>query len=79
MIKHKNELQVSLDEKNISIALINETHLTNNKIFSISGYSIYVTNHPDGTTQAGSAIYINVNFFCFCHLITKLTIMIIKN
>jgi hypothetical protein len=61
LIKHKNELQISLEEKNLSIALITETHLTNNKIFSVPGYTTYVTNHPDGTAHAGTAILIKSN------------------
>lgn len=57
--QNKNELQCLLQEKNINIALITETHLTPNKHFNIPGYIIYRTDHPDGTAHAGSAILIS--------------------
>ena len=53
MSQHKNEVQNLLYEKKIHIALITETHFTQNTNFNISGYSLYKTDHPDGSAHAG--------------------------
>lgn len=52
------KLQIALQEKQINIALIIETHPTNNNTFDISGYPIYVNNRLDGTVSKGSPILI---------------------
>lgn len=57
--QHKNEVQNLLYEKKIHIALITETHFTQNTNFNIPGYSLYKTDHPDGSAHAGSAILIS--------------------
>lgn len=57
--QHKNLLQHLLHEKKINIALITETHLTNNSNFNIFGYTLYKTNHTDGSAHAGTAILIS--------------------
>lgn len=38
--------------------LISETHFTYKSYFKIPSYSMYHTNHPDNTAQAGLAIII---------------------
>ncbi|CAG9124649.1 unnamed protein product [Plutella xylostella] len=38
--------------------LISETHLNDHKEFNLDGYNIYVSNHPKGTSQGGSAVLI---------------------
>lgn len=45
-------------KKKINIALITETHLTKNSNFNIFCYSLYKTDHPDGSAHAGTAILI---------------------
>jgi len=58
---HKNEFQLTLEEKNIDVALISETHFTPKSFVIIPGYQVYHACHPDGTAHAGSAIYIKNN------------------
>jgi len=62
VIKYKNELKIALHEKNISIALLIETHLCNNQTFSITGYTKHVNNHLDGTAHAVILIKTNIFF-----------------
>jgi len=57
--KHKNELQTVLNDLKIDIALITETHFTEKIKFSIFNYTLYKTNHPDGTAHAGSCILVS--------------------
>ena len=56
---HINELTILLHDKNIDIALITETRLTNKRQINVPGYNIYRTDHPDGTAHAGTAIIIH--------------------
>ena len=56
--QHKNEIQLFLNLNHIDIFLISETHFTLRSHFSIPGYNISYTNHPDGTAQGGTAILI---------------------
>lgn len=46
-------------KKKIHIALITETHFTRKTNFNIPDYSLYKTDHPDGSAHAGSAILIS--------------------
>lgn len=55
---HKDEFLITLQEKRIDIALISETHFTNNYSLNLPGFRSYQTNHPDGTAHAGAAIYV---------------------
>jgi exonuclease III len=55
---HINELQIILHSKRIDIAMITETHFTNNSYFFIPGYKLINTNHPDNTAHGGVAIFI---------------------
>jgi len=43
---------------NIDILLVSETHFTNRPYFNIPYYSIYHTEHPDGTAHGGTAVII---------------------
>lgn len=43
---------------NIDIILISETHFTGKSYLNIPDYSIYCTNHPDGTAHGGSTVII---------------------
>lgn len=55
---HKDEFLITLQEKIIDIALISETHFTNNYSLNLPVFRSYQTNHPDGTAHAGAAIYV---------------------
>jgi hypothetical protein len=47
-----------LNHNQIDILLISETHFTSKNHFTIPGYDLCYTNHPDGTAQGGTAILI---------------------
>lgn len=55
---HRNELITVLNDKRIDLALISETHFTSRTKFSIPGYNVITSNHPDNTAHAGAAIII---------------------
>jgi hypothetical protein len=55
---HLNDLQLTLHEKRIDIALISETHSTTHNKTYIPGYTCLHTNHPDGTAHGGASIFI---------------------
>ena len=55
---HKLELQAILNENNIDIAMISESHLTPTKNIKILGYKAYQSNHPDNSAHAGSVILV---------------------
>ena len=59
ILNNTNELQISLIENQVDIAMISETHLTNNSAFKIFGYNILRADHPDGTAHGGSALIIS--------------------
>lgn len=54
---HAHELETVLNNKRIDIALISETHFTNNSKIYIPCYKLINTNHPDNTAHGGVAIY----------------------
>ncbi|KAL4096692.1 hypothetical protein QTP88_021597 [Uroleucon formosanum] len=54
-----NELQITLKENNVDIALITESHLTSNSKFKIYGYDCLQANHPDDSAHAGAALLIS--------------------
>lgn len=45
----------------MDIALISETHFTNESHIKIKGFDIYWTTHPNGKARGGSAIIIKNN------------------
>lgn len=55
---HTDKLLLTLQDKRIDIALISETHFTNNYSLHLPGFWLYQTNHPDNTAHAGAAIYV---------------------
>uniref|UniRef100_A0A2S2PG82 RNA-directed DNA polymerase from mobile element jockey n=1 Tax=Schizaphis graminum TaxID=13262 RepID=A0A2S2PG82_SCHGA len=59
ILNNINELQISLIENQVDIAMISETHLTNNSAFKIFGYNILRAYQPDGTTHGGSSLIIS--------------------
>jgi len=58
LTQHKDELDILLHDRRIDIALITETHFTDYSYFKIQDYTLYKTNHPDGTAHGGSAILV---------------------
>lgn len=58
---NKQELEILLKLNKIDIALISETHLNDNRTILIDNYSVYNTNHPDGTSHGGTAVLIKNN------------------
>ena len=52
------ELKTFLNNENIDIMLISETHFTNKSYLKIYNHNTYFTNHPDGKAQGGTAIII---------------------
>jgi hypothetical protein len=59
ILKNINELQITLIEKTIDIAMISETHLTHNNFLNIHGYETLRADHPDGTSHGGTALLIS--------------------
>lgn len=55
---NSNELITVLNDKRIVLALISEIHFTTHTKFSIPGYNIITSNHPDNTAHAGAEIII---------------------
>lgn len=58
LTNHKTELINFLHDQKIDVMLVSETHFTERTFFRIPHYSIYHTNHPDGTAHGGAAIII---------------------
>jgi len=54
--QHKNEVKLFLNQNQIDILLIGETHFTSKNHFTIPGIDLCCTNHPDGTAHGGTAI-----------------------
>jgi hypothetical protein len=59
--QHKDEFLFLLQDKNINIALIYETHFTSNSCINIHEYKAYFACYPDGTSHVGAALYIKSN------------------
>ncbi|KAG5343856.1 RTJK polymerase, partial [Acromyrmex charruanus] len=57
LLSNKKEVLLHITANNLDIVLISETH-TANKVFTLRGFHVYSTHHPDGTTHGGSAIII---------------------
>ena len=56
--QHREEVKLFLNQNQIDILLISETHFTSNNHFTIPGYDLCYTNHPDGTAHGDTAIII---------------------
>jgi hypothetical protein len=59
ILNNINELQLSLIENQVDIAMITETHFTNKSTLKIYGYNILRADHPDGTAHGGAALIIS--------------------
>ena len=59
--KHKNELELILNSKNIDICLVSETHFTKQSHLQIPRYTVYHTIHPMNCARGGSAVIVRSN------------------
>lgn len=55
---NKSDVEILINEHNLDIVLISESHCTVASNIIIQGYNTYLTNHPDGTAHGGTAIII---------------------
>lgn len=58
LAQHSQEVKSFIINQNIDVMLISETHFTNKTYLNIPRYTIYNTNHPDGTAHGGTAIIV---------------------
>lgn len=58
LAQHAQEIKAFINNQNIDIMLISETHFTTKNFLKIHKYSIYDTKHPDRTAHGGSAVII---------------------
>jgi len=58
LARHRDEIKTYLRLQNVDIMLISETHFITKSSIRIPNYSIYDTQHPDGTAHGGTAIII---------------------
>lgn len=56
--QHAQEIQAFLNDQNIDIMLISETHFTEKTFVKFHRYNLYQTQHPNGTARGGTAILI---------------------
>jgi exonuclease III len=52
------EVKTYIQTQNVHVMLISETHFTTRSYIKIPNYTIYATQHPDGTAHGGTAIII---------------------
>lgn len=59
------ELELLLNQQNIDIVLLSETHTTSESFCKINNYSFYHTPHPNNNARGGSGIYVkdNINHY----------------
>jgi len=55
------ELQPFLQNYDIDVLLVSETHITNGSHITIPDYDLYHTPHPDATAHGGTAVIIRRN------------------
>ena len=58
LLNHKEEVKLFLFQNKIDILLVSETHYTSKTHFTIPGYNLCHTNHPDDKANGGTAILI---------------------
>ena len=56
--RHNLEVTQFLNDHNIDIMLISETHFTHKSFLKIKNYSLYSTQHPAGTARGGTAVLV---------------------
>lgn len=55
---NKDDVGLLLKEHKLDVMLISEAHCTTSSSVKYRGYRTYMTNHPDGTGHAGTAIIV---------------------
>lgn len=65
--KHIKSLQLVLQQRNIDICLISETHFTRETYVNIKNYQIYHTIHPQNRARGGSAVVIKKSIKHYVH------------
>ena len=58
LAQHTEEVKTYIQTQNVDVMLISETHFTKRSYVKIPNYTIYATQHPDGTAHGGTAIVI---------------------
>lgn len=58
LAKHQKELQIVLEQNNVDVCLISETHFTKESFLRFNNYDLYHTIHPQNTARGGSAVII---------------------
>lgn len=59
--QHKHEVELFLQEQEIDVLLVSETHFTLKNCFRINGYFTYDTKHPSGRACGGTAVIVRRN------------------
>ena len=58
LAQHTEEVKTYIQTQNVDVMLISDTHFTKRSYVKIPDYTIYATQHPDGTARGGTAIII---------------------
>jgi hypothetical protein len=61
LANHYQEVKSFLVNQQIDIMLVSETHFTNRNSFRIPYYTVYDTQHPNGTARGGTAVIIKTS------------------
>jgi GTP-sensing pleiotropic transcriptional regulator CodY len=61
LLRHQQELEVSLSTENTDLCLVSETHFTKDSSIRFKNYITFHTIHPDNTARGGSAVIIRNN------------------
>ena len=67
LTQHTEEVKTYIQNQQVYIMLILETHFTTRSYFKIPNYTIYDTQHPDGTAHGGTAILIKNGIKHYLH------------
>ena len=67
LAQHTEEVTNYVQNQQVDIMLISETHFTTRSYFKIPNYAIYDTQHPDGTERGGTAILIKKGINHYLH------------
>lgn len=55
---NKEEIEQLIRDHQLDVVLVSETHCTDSSNVKLRGFQTYLTNHPDGTGHAGTAVII---------------------
>lgn len=59
ILNNINELQLTLTENRINIAMISETHLTQKNFLNIQGFEALRADHPDGSAHGRTVLVVS--------------------